>query len=283
MIKVSRRLIPRGSTRLSAAAGVALLAATPISAQQAPAEDSAAGSTDPPEIRLQLNLPGNRLYVYENGEQIAKYRVAIGMEGYETPVGEHRVTHAIWNPWWHPPNSEWARHRTVERPGSPTNPMGRIKLYFGDLLYIHGTPEEEMLGRLVSRGCVRMSNEQVMGLALYLHRHFAAHVSQTELNDLVADAERTRRVDFTRSIEFDVVYNVAEVRDGFLFIFPDVYGQFAGDLEEQVETALTENGVDLARVDRTKLDRLLRKGVDMRVAMSLDTLTAAPNDVATDR
>lgn len=282
MIEVSRRLILRGSTGLSAAAVVALVAMTPIAAQEAPGENSAAEPTDPPAIRLQLNLPGNRLYVYENGEQIARYRVAIGMQGYETPVGEHRVTHAIWNPWWHPPNSEWARQRTAERPGSPTNPMGRIKLYFGDLLYIHGTPEEEMLGRLVSRGCVRMSNEQVIGLALYLHRHFAPHVSQTELNDLVADPERTRRVDFRRPIPFDVVYNVAEVRDGFLFIFPDVYGQSDGDLEDRVETVLTENGVDLARVDRTKLDRLLRKGADMRVAMSLDTLTASI-DAATDR
>lgn len=282
MIEVSRRLILRGSTMLSAAAVVVLLGIAPLAAQQAPGDDSTAGPTDPPEIRLHLNLPGNRLYVYEDGEQIAKYRVAIGMEGYETPVGEHQVTHAIWNPWWHPPNSEWARHREVERPGSPTNPMGRIKLYFGDLLYIHGTPEEEMLGRLVSRGCVRMSNEQVVGLALYLHHHFAPHVSQTELNELVADPERTRRVDFSRPIPFDVVYNVAEVRDGFLFIFPDVYGQSDGDLEQQVETVLTENGVDLARVDRTKLDRLLRKGVDMRVAMSIDTLTA-PIDAATDR
>lgn len=282
MFEAGRSVIQRVLPGLVAAAAFSGFA-VPAVTQQPSARKAAETAAATPDIRLLLNLPGNRLYVYENGEQIAKYRVAIGMEGYETPLGEYRVSHAIWNPWWHPPDSDWARHRKVERPGSSTNPMGRIKLHFGPLLYIHGTPEEETLGRLVSRGCVRMSNDQLIGLALYLHRHFASHVPQTELDALVADPERTRRVDFRKPIRFEVVYNLAEVRDGFLFIFPDVYGQADGDLGEKVETVLAENGVDLGRVDRTKLDRLLRKGADMRVAMSLDTLTAAPNDVATDR
>jgi murein L,D-transpeptidase YcbB/YkuD len=227
-----------------------------------------------PDVRLVLNVPESRLYLYENGKAIEKYRVAIGMEGHETPHGAFRVTHAIWNPWWHPPDSEWARDRSVEPPGSPTNPMGRIKLHFAELLYIHGTPEEETLGRMVSRGCVRMSNAELIELTRYLHGHFAPHVPATLIDRLIANPRQTRQVNFRRAIPFEVIYRVAEVREGQLFIFPDVYGQVGSRLEEHVTATLLENGVDPASVDREKLDRLLRKGVDRRVAMPLAVLTA---------
>lgn len=277
MIRSSHRLAARAIRWLLAAIAVAALSGSPAWAQA-----KASSSSSSPEIRLLLNLPGNRLYVYEDGQVVRRYRVAIGMEGYETPPGTYRVTHAIWNPWWHPPKSDWARDRKVEPPGSPENPMGRIKLHFAELLYIHGTPEEETVGWQVSRGCVRMANHEVIELSRYLHEHFAPQVTGAQIDRLVDDPKRTQEVRFRRSIPFEVVYRVTEVRDGFLFIFPDVYGLSKGELESQVTTELEENGVDMSRVNREKLDRLLRKGVDMRVAMSLDTLVAGPTGAGSD-
>ncbi|MGH7575476.1 MAG: L,D-transpeptidase [Longimicrobiales bacterium] len=223
-------------------------------------------------VHLVLNVPENRLYVYEDGERVGKYRVSVGMKGYETPPGTYRVTHAIWNPWWHPPSSAWARGRKVEPPG-PGNPMGRVKMYFGNMLYIHGTPEDQWLGRAASRGCVRMDNEDVVELARFLHSR-ATSLGSGQIDEIVGSSG-TRRVGFKKPITFDVVYNVANVRNGFLFIYPDLYDRVDA-FEEQVIRALRGNGISLVDVDPAKLERLIRKGRRNKVSMSIDTLTARP-------
>lgn len=223
-------------------------------------------------VRLVLNVPENRLYVYEGGERVGKYRVSVGMKGYETPPGNYRVTHAIWNPWWHPPNSAWARGRNVEPPG-PNNPMGRVKMYFGNMLYIHGTPEKDWLGRAASRGCVRMDNKDAIALARFLHQR-ATSVGSAEIDEIMSSGS-TRRVGFSKPITFEVVYHVARVRDGFLLIYPDLYDRVAR-FEDQVIDALRNNGVSLVDVDSEKLQRLIRKARRHKVSMSIDTLTAPP-------
>jgi murein L,D-transpeptidase YcbB/YkuD len=225
-----------------------------------------------PGIRLVLNVPDGRLTVYDGDQKIARYRVSVGLGGYETPAGRYRVTYAIWNPWWHPPDSDWARGRKVEPPG-PNNPMGRVKMHFSSLFYIHGTPYSSSLGRPSSRGCVRMSNADAIELARLLHKRASPGVTSSELDQLVANSKSTRRIGFSPGIQLHVIYRVAEVRNGFLFILPDVYGLMAGEYEEQVAQVLREHGISLASVDRAKLDRLLRKARTSKVSMDLDTLT----------
>lgn len=225
------------------------------------------------ELRLVLNVPENRLYVYEDGERTRRYRVSVGMDGYETPPGEYRIRFAVWNPWWHPPNSEWARGRKPEPPG-PKNPMGRVKLHFSNLLYLHGTPDEAWLGRPASRGCVRMSNADLIELARFLHERASPRVSSALLDQLEKNPKQTRRIPMTRAVPFTVVYRVAEVRDGMLHIFPDVYGLVQGSLRDQVTEVLRKNGVDLNAVDPEKLERLIEKSANTRVAMPLETLTS---------
>jgi murein L,D-transpeptidase YcbB/YkuD len=97
-------------------------------------------------LHLVLNVAGNWLYVYDNGERTHTYSVSVGLPGYETPKGEYKMREVIWNPWWHPPNSDWARGRKPESPG-PDNPMGRVKIHFAPLLYIHGTPSRKASAR----------------------------------------------------------------------------------------------------------------------------------------
>lgn len=239
----------------------------------------AAAQASNDELRLLLNVPENRLYVYENGKRTQRYRVAIGMEGYETPAGDYRITHAIWNPWWHPPDSDWARGRKPEPP-SPDNPMGRVKLHFSPLLYIHGTPEYESLGWAASRGCVRMSNDELIELARFIHERASPRVDEALLDRLVASPKQTRKIMLTKPVPFTVIYRVAEVRDGSLFIFPDVYGMVGDALEDQVLEVLSDSGVDLDTVDREKLHRLVEKGLTRKVSMELETLTAPGNGTA---
>jgi hypothetical protein len=239
-------------------------------ANYAASHDSVAGSDE--GLHLVLNVAGNWLHVYENGVRTRTYSVSVGLPGYETPSGQYRIREAIWNPWWHPPNSEWARGRTVEAPGSPTNPMGRIKLNFGPLLYIHGTPEHESLGYPASRGCVRMRNADVIELTRLIHEYASPRVSQDLLAQLEASPTMTRTVRLQQAVRFTAHYDVATIENGFLIIYPDIYGLVKKELRDQVEHTLAEHGVDLRRVNREHLDRLVEKGGSRRVVISMDSL-----------
>jgi murein L,D-transpeptidase YcbB/YkuD len=245
-------------------------------AARAPARAPAPVTGDP-ELHLLLNVPGARLDVYERGERTHTYRVSVGLRGYETPRGEYRIRSATWNPWWHPPNSSWARGRKVERPG-PKNPMGRVKLNFAPLLYIHGTPEYQALGGPASRGCIRMRNEDVIELARLVHRYGSPKLSSSVIDRLIASPSQTRKIVLNRPVQLTAFYEVADVRDGFLVIYPDVYRRVGRKLRDQVETVLEENGIDPRRVNRARLERLLEKGGDKRVVMSLDSLLATGDD-----
>jgi murein L,D-transpeptidase YcbB/YkuD len=227
-------------------------------------------------LHLVLNVAGNWLYVYENGERTRTYSVSVGLPGYETPSGEYRIREVIWNPWWHPPNSEWARGRTPEAPGSPTNPMGRVKLHFAPLLYIHGTPEAEALGYPASRGCVRMRNEDVIELTRLIHQYASPRVTESTLAQLEASPRMTRTLRLATPVRFTAHYEVATIDNGFLIIYPDIYGLMKKELRDQVEHTLEQHGVDLRHVNQEHLERLLEKGGTRRVVMALDSLVVDP-------
>jgi murein L,D-transpeptidase YcbB/YkuD len=185
----------------------------------------------------------------------------------------------IWNPWWHPPDSEWARGRKPERPGSPTNPMGRVKLLFDELLYIHGTPELQSLGRASSRGCVRMDNRDLFVLTRLIHKHASPNVSDELIARLQSNPTENRTIQLRTGVPFKVVYNVAEIANGFLHLYPDLYGLVGKEYEDQVWSVLEANGIGPRDVHMEKLERLLRKGPTRKVAMSLDTLLTAEASV----
>jgi murein L,D-transpeptidase YcbB/YkuD len=225
------------------------------------------------ELELVLNVAGNRLDVYENGERTHTYKVSVGMRGYETPSGEYRIRDITWNPWWHPPNSSWARGRKPEPPGAK-NPMGRVKMNFAPLLYIHGTPDYQSLGEPASRGCVRMRNSDAIELAQIVHRYGTPKLDHNVLGKLIDSPSQTRRYQLAQRVRLIAHYRVAGVYDGFLIIYPDPYERVGEQLRDEVETVLKENGVEPRRVNQERLDRLLRKGGSTRVAMSLDSLVA---------
>lgn len=230
-----------------------------------------------PSLRLVLNVPANRLYVYENGERTHSFRVSVGQRQFATPAGNYSIRQAIWNPWWHPPKSAWARDEKPAPPGYD-NPMGRVKLNFTELYYIHGTPAENeaALGLPASHGCVRMANHDVIELARIIHRHATPNMSDADLRALVDNPKNTRTVRFNSAIPFAVVYDVAVVRDNFLVLYPDVYARLGSQraVIDQVEDVLREHGVEPDRVNRRHLERLVDKSMKMRVAMSLDELTS---------
>ena len=111
-----------------------------------------------------INVPAGELTLLQGGQAVATYPVTVGTPSYPTPMGEFTLQRAIWNPWWRPPNRGWTRGRGPQAPG-PNNAMGRVKIYFKPLYFLHGTAETEDLGEPASHGCVRLSNDDIIDLA----------------------------------------------------------------------------------------------------------------------
>lgn len=145
-------------------------AASPVAARAAPAQ-AAPPPAEPapapePDLRLEVNLAERELYVYRSDERVATHPVAVGSEEWPTPTGEWTIGQVIWNPRWIPPTYEsWAEDEEVVEPGDPENPLGRAQLVYRAPNSIHGTTQPESLGKAVSHGSIRVSNEVAMELA----------------------------------------------------------------------------------------------------------------------
>ena len=99
----------------------------------------------------------NRLSLYTGMRLKRTFRVATGSPRYPTPLGRFRVI-AMWkNPWWYPPDSDWAQGQEPIPPG-PGNPLGTRWMGISSPgVGIHGTPDPASLGYSVSHGCIRMA------------------------------------------------------------------------------------------------------------------------------
>jgi murein L,D-transpeptidase YcbB/YkuD len=198
-------------------------------------------------LRIDLNIPTSRLTVYEGDRAIRSYPVSVGKATHGTPDGTFSITHAEWNPSWRPPQREWARGKEYTPPGL-NNPMGRVKLFFMPLYFIHGTPERESIGTPASHGCVRMLNADVVALSRLLHERAAPHVSKAEIDRILANPTQTRRVNFREEIPVVIRYEPVVVDNGKIFVYPDVYSRNAIHVEG-VYQALMAAGYEVAALD----------------------------------
>ncbi|MFB6458335.1 L,D-transpeptidase [Bradyrhizobium tunisiense] len=104
-------------------------------------------------------------YVLGNGRAI-RYGVGVGREGF-TWSGVQSVSRKAEWPDWHPPVEMIARQPYLPRfvAGGPGNPLGARAMYLGSSAYrIHGTNDPSTIGKFVSSGCIRMTNEDVIDL-----------------------------------------------------------------------------------------------------------------------
>lgn len=224
-----------------------------------------------PGLRLEVNIPAYRLDVYRGGERIRSYPVAVGMPSHRTPRGTYRISRAVWNPWWHPPDRSWARGAQPAPPG-PRNPMGRVKLYFRDLYFIHGTPNAGSIGRAASHGCIRMRNADAIELARLVHREGAPGVSDGDIDRILANSSRTRTIGMARSVPLRIVYEPVEVHDGDLEIHPDIYGFGRGAVTERALQEIEAAGYDVAALDRTALEDLVLESRERPVSVPVESL-----------
>ena len=105
------------------------------------------------------------LSYYENLELVKEYTVAIGAQGFETPVGEYTIQNKQVDPTWTVPNSDWAGNLAGQTiPPGPDNPLKARWMGIYDGAGIHGTDDTASLGSAASHGCVRMAVDDVIEL-----------------------------------------------------------------------------------------------------------------------
>jgi len=113
-----------------------------------------------------IDTGNTALYYVLGGGRAIRYGVGVGREGF-TWSGVQSISRKAEWPDWHPPAEMIARQPYLPRfmAGGPGNPLGARAIYLGSSQYrIHGTNDPSTIGKFVSSGCIRMTNEDVVDL-----------------------------------------------------------------------------------------------------------------------
>lgn len=120
----------------------------------------------------------NLLYLKRNGQIIRQAKCSVGRGGiltdtktgrkweFVTPRGIFTVKNKTLNPLWFKP--DWAfieEKKEIPLPGAQerkvAGELGKCAIDLGFGYKIHGTQREELLGRAVSHGCIRLGAEDL--------------------------------------------------------------------------------------------------------------------------
>ncbi len=150
-----------------------------------------------------INIPEMRLYRFFKNIGIVKtYPVGIGREEFETLHAVSRVADRKRHPEWTTPPSMWETRGRVVIPPGPENPIGDHWIGLSAAhIGIHGTNNPWSVGRLVTRGCIRLYPEHIERL-----------FDEVRVGDTV-----------------EIIYEPVKlgVNDGMLLmeVHPDIYGR----------------------------------------------------------
>ena len=158
-------------------------AGSTTAAQPAPAPE--------PDMRIEVDLAARQLYVIRGGARVATHPVAVGSTEWPTQTGEWKIVQTVWNPEWTPPDESWAEEREPRKPGDPKNPLGRIQLVYDPPRSIHGTNVPSSIGKAVSHGSIRVTNEVGVQLAKMVNE--AGGAAKDEAWYAAAQANRTEK------------------------------------------------------------------------------------------
>ncbi len=113
-----------------------------------------------------IDTPHTVLYFVLGNGQAIRYGIGVGREGFTWSGVKTVVRKAEW-PDWIPPQEMIERQPYLPRfvAGGPGNPLGARAMYLGGTVYrIHGTTDPTTIGKNVSSGCIRLTNEDVSDL-----------------------------------------------------------------------------------------------------------------------
>jgi lipoprotein-anchoring transpeptidase ErfK/SrfK len=113
-----------------------------------------------------IDTPHTYLYYVLGQGRAIRYGIGVGRDGFRWS-GVQTISNKQEWPDWHPPAAMIARQPYLPRmmSGGPGNPLGARAMYLGSSEYrIHGTNAPDTIGKRVSSGCIRLTNEDVEDL-----------------------------------------------------------------------------------------------------------------------
>jgi lipoprotein-anchoring transpeptidase ErfK/SrfK len=129
-------------------------------------------SSEPPGT-IVVNTYERYLYAVESDGMATRYGIAVGEEGL-TLKGRATIGRKEEWPSWTPTASMMKRKPRLLQyaggvPGGPDNPLGAAALYLyrggqDTMFRLHGTNEPWSIGRAVSNGCIRLTNQDAVEL-----------------------------------------------------------------------------------------------------------------------
>ena len=110
-----------------------------------------------------INVAELRLYYYfdDGGPRVMTFPVGIGDRDWPTPTGEFIIQEKRVHPTWFIPPSLMEKYKIKSIPPGPDNPLGQYWIGIGKDYGIHGTDLPWSVGRLVTRGCIRLYPENI--------------------------------------------------------------------------------------------------------------------------
>ncbi len=235
-------------------------------------------------IWVTVNIPAFSLTLWQNGNEVRTYQIGVGRADFPLPVGERLMTEIVWNPEWVPPNSNWVEQWGGVEIGErieaddPRNPLGKVKIRLGEMVLIHSTAKRSDIGRLVSHGCVRMLEGDILDLADKIVAARMLPVSHERIERAKATTEYLA-VGLNPPLWVDINYDTQVIEGGVLTLYPDVYN-WGFNTREGLYAELTSSGIDPASLNEQALiymlDRVSRKDV-LRVSIAEIKAGQVPN------
>lgn len=115
---------------------------------------------------LLLRQSAHTLELHEIGQPIRSWQVAVGESGHPTPTGIYEITLKRHMPTWvNPSPSGWGSGMPARIGPGVNNPLGvRALNWNAPAIRFHGTANVSSIGTNASKGCVRLTNADVVGL-----------------------------------------------------------------------------------------------------------------------
>jgi lipoprotein-anchoring transpeptidase ErfK/SrfK len=113
-----------------------------------------------------IDTPNTFLYYVLGNGMAIRYGIGVGRQGFTWSGVKSIIRKTEW-PDWYPPANMIKRQPYLPRmvAGGPGNPLGARAMYIGGTEYrIHGTNDPTSIGKYVSSGCIRLTNDNIIDL-----------------------------------------------------------------------------------------------------------------------
>lgn len=210
-------------------------------------------TAEPVGTRLVANIPEYKLHIYEGSNPVFEMVIVVGTQADKTVVFNDELTHIVFSPYWHVPesivkeeilpaiasNPNYLSRNDMEQTGTENglpvirqrpgrkNALGLVKFVFPNnhKIYFHDTPSKSLFERrkrAFSHGCIRLA--EPAKLAEYLLRNTPGWTPAKISSAMHSGKEQTVKLE--SPVPVNITYFTAWVdRDGLLHFREDIYGR----------------------------------------------------------